>query len=138
MLEGKIIRPSSSPWSSPEVLVTKKDGKLRFCIDYKKLNSKTKKDAYPLPIPSDDLEDIAGHKWYTSLDLYAGYCQFPVEDKSVDKTALVTVNKATIDQIESLYEFSVDHYQHSTQAQPEKGTRVILFKHSFPRPDWIP
>src|SRR6185437_14184174 len=49
MLDTKLIQPSSSPWTSPVVLVRKKNGKLRFCVDYWKLNSVTKKDAYPLP-----------------------------------------------------------------------------------------
>lgn len=56
MLERKIIRPSFSPWSSPVVIVSKKDGSDRFCIDYRKLNDVTKKDVYPLPLINDVMD----------------------------------------------------------------------------------
>ena len=62
MLETGAIRPSSSPWASPIVLVRKKDGSLRFCVDYRKLNDATKKDVHPLPRTSDMLESLAGAK----------------------------------------------------------------------------
>ena len=71
MLETNVIRPSLSPYASPIVLVRKKDGKLRFCIDYRKLNSKTVKDAHSLPTIEETLDSLVGACYFTSLDLKA-------------------------------------------------------------------
>ena len=71
MLGKDIIQPSSSPWASPIVLVQKKDGSQRFCVDYRKLNSVTKKDAYPIP----QIDDTLDTGWIT-LVLHAGPCQW--------------------------------------------------------------
>ena len=68
-----MIRPSSSPWSSPVVMVRKKNGSWRFCIDYRKLNAVTHLDAYPLPIIDATLESLAGSTLFTTLDLASGY-----------------------------------------------------------------
>ena len=78
MLSKGIIQPSSSPWASPVVLVRKKDGSTRFCIDYQKVNPVTRKDAYPLPRVDDTLDTLAGTKWFTTLDLLSGYWQVEV------------------------------------------------------------
>jgi hypothetical protein len=73
MLKEGIVVPSNSPWASPIVLVTKKDGSTRFCIDYRQLNSITRKDAYPLPKIDECFDALAGSSWFCTLDLASGY-----------------------------------------------------------------
>lgn len=68
-----IIEPACGPWASPIVLVKKKDGSSRFCVDYRKVNDLTKKDAHPLPCIDDTLDTLAGAKWFSTLDLTSGY-----------------------------------------------------------------
>ena len=91
MLEQNIIRPSSSPWSSPVVMVQKKDGSWRFCIDYRKLNSVTHRDAYPLPRIDATLDSLSGCCYFTTLDLAAGYWQVGLEEDDKEKTAFSTL-----------------------------------------------
>ena len=90
MLNNNIIQPSSGPWASPVVLVRKKDGSLRFCIDYRKVNAVTRKDAYPLPRVDGTLDTLACCKWFTTLDLLSGYWQVAVDPKDREKTAFTT------------------------------------------------
>ncbi|GFV89715.1 hypothetical protein TNCV_827071 [Trichonephila clavipes] len=73
MKNNDVIEPSSSPWASPIVLVRKKDGSTRFCVDYRRLNDVTKKDSYPLQRIHDTLDTLAGNTWFSSLDLKSGY-----------------------------------------------------------------
>jgi hypothetical protein len=83
-----ILEESDSSWSFPIVLV-RKDGKLRFCVDYRKLNDVTKKDCFPLPRIDDTLDTLAGAKWFSTLDLKSGYWQVDLHpDKA--KTAFST------------------------------------------------
>ncbi|MCG7877679.1 MAG: reverse transcriptase family protein, partial [Candidatus Thiodiazotropha endolucinida] len=87
MLEKGVIEPSNSPWASPIVLVTKKDGTTRFCVDYRKLNDVTVKDAYPLPRVDECLDALAGSKWFSCMDLNSGFWQIMVEAEDQPKTA---------------------------------------------------
>ena len=90
MLSSNVIEPSCSPWSSPVVLVRKKDNSVRFCIDYRKLNKITTKDVYPLPRVDDVLDSLAGSSFFSIIDLYKGYWQLPVRESDREKTAFVT------------------------------------------------
>ena len=90
MLEQDVIQVSTSPWSSPVVLVKKKDGTTRFCIDYRKLNAVTRKDSYPLPRIDDALDSLSGSKYFTTLDLQSGYHQVAMHPDSMEKTAFIS------------------------------------------------
>ena len=90
MQENNVIEPSSSPWASPIVLVKKKDGSTRFCVDYRKLNDVTKKDSYPLPRIDDTLDTLSGNKWFSTLDLKSGYWQVEIHPDDREKTAFTT------------------------------------------------
>lgn len=87
-----IIEECQSPWSAPMVLVKKRDGSVRICIDYRALNAKTLKDSFPLPRISDILDLVEGACWFSTLDLTSGYWQVEVDPKDRDKTAFVTTN----------------------------------------------
>ncbi|XP_041939766.1 uncharacterized protein LOC121700694 [Alosa sapidissima] len=90
MLEGGVIRESSSPWAAPIVLIKKKCGSWRFCVDFRKLNSVTHKDAYPLPRIEESLTSLKGAQWYSTLDLASGYWQVEVDERDREKTAFTT------------------------------------------------
>ena len=90
MLEKGIIEPSQSPWSSPIVLVKRKDSTFRFCCDYRKLNEVTIKDAYPLPRINDMLDCLSGSSYFSTLDLRSGYWQVKTDEKDKNKTAFIT------------------------------------------------
>ena len=87
MLEKGVIEQSDSPWSSPVVLVKKKDNSLRFCIDYRKLNEKTLKDSHPIPRIDTTLDALSGSKYYSTIDLKSGYWQVKVSPEDRPKTA---------------------------------------------------
>ena len=87
MLDSEVIRRSKSPWSFPVVIVDKKDGSKRFCVDFRRLNKITKKNSYPLPLIDDILALLGKAKFFTSLDLKSGYWQVSMEEKDKEKTA---------------------------------------------------
>lgn len=87
MLEAKVIERSNSPWSFPVVIVDKKDGSKRFCVDFRKLNAITRPISYPLPLIDDILAQLGHAKFFTSLDLKSGYWQVLMDDRDKEKTA---------------------------------------------------
>ena len=89
MLAQGVIEPAWSPWASNIVLVRKKDGSLRCCIDYRRLNDVTVKDAYPLPRIDQSLEAMTQAQWFSSCDLKAAYHQIQVSPEDRDKTAFI-------------------------------------------------
>lgn len=90
LLEAGVIRESESSFSSPIVVVRKKNGDIRLCIDYRKLNLQTVKDAYPLPNLEESLSALSGSKWFSVLDLKSGYYQIGMNEEDKAKTAFVT------------------------------------------------
>ncbi len=90
MEEAGVIQPSKSPWASPIVLVRKKDGSHRFCVDYRALNAVTTPDTFPLPRIDDLLDQLGNAKYFSTLDLAAGYWQIQMHPDSQQKTAFTT------------------------------------------------
>nr|CAB3263343.1 uncharacterized protein LOC108950853 [Phallusia mammillata] len=90
MREQGLIRPSTSPWSSSIVLVKKKSGELRFCVDYRQVNEVTKKNSYPIPRIDDSLDEMSGSVYFSTLDLKSGYWQIPMDERSREKTAFAS------------------------------------------------
>lgn len=90
MLDRGVIEPSTSSWSSPIVLVTKKDGSTRFCVDYRRLNDVTIKDAYPIPKVEECLDALSGSKWYCCMDLNSGFWQVALNPEDKHKSAFST------------------------------------------------
>ena len=97
MLQKGIVQESVSPWSSPVVLVKKKDG--RFCVDFRRVNRVTRKDSFPMPLVSETLDALSDTKYFSTLDLKSGYWQISMHPNSREKTAFPTHN--------GLYEFLV-------------------------------
>ena len=99
MEKAGIIERSTSPWAPPVVLIKKKSGDWRFCLDYRLLNNTCYKDAYPLPRIDYCLDAVRGSSWFSTLDLASGYWQVSVHPDDREKTAFVTM--------QGLYQFKV-------------------------------
>lgn len=93
LLEEGIIERSASPWSSPVVLVKKKDQSYRFCVDYRKLNQVSERDAYPIPYVSATLDKLRDAKYLSSLDIKSAYFQVPLSEDSKPLTAFTVPNR---------------------------------------------
>ena len=85
-----VIEPSSGPWSAPVVLITKPDGSIRFCIDYRKLNAVTTNDSCALPRVDDCLDSLGDARYFTTLDANCGYWQIDVNEADREKTAFTS------------------------------------------------
>lgn len=90
MLANDIIRPSQSDWASPPVLVRKRDGSVRWCVDYRKLNDVTVKDVFPLPLIEECIDTLRGNEFFSVVDMCSGYWQVEVAEADKPKTAFVT------------------------------------------------
>jgi len=90
LLKHGFIEPSHSPWSFPVILIKKKNGKWRLCVDYWRLNDMTIKDAYALPFIDELLESVHGARFFSALDLFSGYYQISVNPKDKKKTSFTT------------------------------------------------
>ena len=90
MEKDGIIEPSTSEWASPIVLVPKKDGSLRMCVDYRRLSSVSEADAYPTPRIDDLIDRLGDARYISTIDLTRGYWQVPVAPQARSRTAFMT------------------------------------------------
>lgn len=120
MLELGVVQPSSSPWASPVVLIKKSSGEYRFCFDGRKLNSVTKRDAYPLPHIDSILSKLTGAQFLSSIDLKAAFWQIPLDANSKEKTAFVIPSRG-------LYEFNVLPFGLNNAAQTQQRLMDTIF-----------
>ncbi len=90
MLDADVVEPSISPWASPVCLVKKPDGTYRFCIDYRRVNAVSRKDAYPVPDIHDAFDSLRGARYFATLDLLSGYWQLGMTERAKERSAFCT------------------------------------------------
>lgn len=90
MLRARTVIPSMSPYGSPVLLVKKKNGSWRFCVDCRRLNAVTVKSKFPMPVVDELLDELAGTKFFSKLDLKAGYHQIKMHEQDEAKTTFKT------------------------------------------------
>jgi hypothetical protein len=90
LLARQLIRPSDSPWAAPVTLAAKKDGSLRFCVDYRQLNQKTSSYRHPLPLIKDHIDRVGRSSIFTTLDAVSGYWHVALDEESIEKSAFIT------------------------------------------------
>lgn len=120
MLELGVVEPSESAWSSPVLLVKKKDDTYRFCFDGRKLNSVTKKDSYPLPFVDRILNMLRDARYISSIDLRSAFWQIPLDNESKEKTAFAVPGRG-------LYHFTVLPFGLSNAAQVQQRLMDAVF-----------
>ena len=89
-MEKGVIQESNSEWAAVPVLVRKKDGSLRYCIDYRALNKVTRKDGFPMPNIESCIDTLGGNMYMSTLDMAAGYYQLEIDERDRHKTAFIT------------------------------------------------
>ena len=117
-----IIRPSKSPYASPVVLVRKKNGKLRLCVDYRKLNELTIKDCYSLPRITEVLDSLHGTRYFSTLDMKSGYHQVEIEDEHKERTGFT---------VGALGFWEHDRMAFGLTNSPDYLNDVIIFSKTF-------
>jgi hypothetical protein len=90
MHQRNVIRPSCSPWAAPILLADKKNGKVRFCVDFRQLNKQTKKDSYPLPMMDEILAILGSANYFSTIDLTDAFWSIPIREKDIEKTAFIS------------------------------------------------
>ena len=91
LLHAGVIRQFSSLYPSAVVLVRKKNGKLRFCVDFRELNAKTVRDSYALPRIDELLDNLSGYRYFSTLDMWSGYYQVQLEEQDKRRTAFTAI-----------------------------------------------